>query len=50
MSDAFSEAFGVTPTALAAYLLLHLHLHFIGRRLTRVEATPTVAAELSSTR
>jgi len=48
MSGNFVEVFGFTPGALLAYALLHVHLHFIGRRLARVEATPTVAHELKS--
>jgi len=46
MSGNFVEVFGFTPGALLAYALLHLHLHLIGRRLSRVETTPTVAREL----
>lgn len=42
----FTEVFGVSPVALVAYALLHLHLFRIGRRLARVESTPTVAHEL----
>jgi hypothetical protein len=44
--DTFAEAFGVTWQACLAYAALHLHLYVIGRRLARVEATPTVAREL----
>lgn len=42
----FVEVFGVSLPALLAYAGLHLHLFIIGRRVTRVEKTPTVAREL----
>lgn len=46
----FAEVFGVSPLALVAYALLHLHLFRFGRRLAHVESTPTVAHELSVAR
>lgn len=46
-NDPFFAVFGFTWQALVAYAGLHFHLWLIGRRLTRVETTPTVAAELS---
>ena len=46
--DPFFQAFGFTWQALVAYAGLHFHLWLIGRRLTRVEATPTVSTELAA--
>lgn len=38
----------MTPQAVIAYLALHFHLSLISRRVTRIEKTPTVRAELAA--
>lgn len=48
MNQALIDTFGVGPFGLLALATIHFHLFLIGRRLARVEATPTVQRELTA--
>ncbi len=44
----FFAAFHLSPYAVAAYALLHAHIYVVSRRVSAIELTPTVGAELGA--